>query len=86
MLKKLALGGAAVAAFAGLGIATPALADVPWPNNENEFNISEQSGNTVVCGNKAIGDITVAILNLNPVVSSDKEPVDCSIRVQQDQD
>lgn len=81
MLKKLALGSAAVAAFAGLGLATPAYA-----GNENEFNISEQSGNVIVCGNKAIGDITVVLLNLNPVVSSDRQPLDCGIRAQQDQD
>ncbi|GAA5071052.1 hypothetical protein HNP84_009152 [Thermocatellispora tengchongensis] len=83
MLKKLVLGGAAVSAFAGLGLVTPALADTPWPGNENNINVSKQSDNVTVCGNKAIGDITVVLLNLNPVTSADREPVDCSIKAVQ---
>ena len=79
MLKKLALGGAVVATFAGIGFATPAQAATPYPK-DNNVNVSSQSGNVVVCGNKAIGDITIPILNLSPVTSADREPVDCSIR------
>jgi hypothetical protein len=88
MLKKLALGGAVLAAFAGMGLATPAQANsgVPWPSNENKFNVSEQSDNVVVCGNRGIGDILIPVIPLAPVTFADREEVDCSIRAYQDQD
>ena len=79
MLKKLVLGGVALTALTG-GLATPAMAN-PWDGRT--INVSEQNGNVTVCGNKAIGDITVAILNLNPVTTADREPVDCGIQVLQ---
>ena len=87
MLKKLVLGGAAAATFAGLGLVTPAHAALaPWPNNENEFNVSGQSGNTVVCGNKVLDDLLILLVPVTPVVVNDRDTVDCSIRAQQDQD
>ena len=83
MLKKLVLTGIAATAFAGLGVAAPAQA-APW--NENEFNVSEQSGNVIVCGNSAIGDILIPLIPLQPVTTADRDTVDCGVRVQQDQD
>ncbi|SDQ84630.1 hypothetical protein [Thermostaphylospora chromogena] len=81
MLKKLVLAGVA-AAFTGM-VAAPAQA-APW--NENEFNVSEQSGNVIVCGNSAIGDILIPLIPLQPVTTADRDTVDCGVRVQQDQD
>ena len=78
MLKKLALGGAVVAAFAGMGFATPAQAATPWPGGD-KINVSQQNDNTVVCGNKTIGDITIPIIPLTPVTLVDREPVNCNI-------
>ncbi|GAA5071058.1 hypothetical protein HNP84_009151 [Thermocatellispora tengchongensis] len=83
MLKKFVLGGVAMAAFAGVGLAAPALADAPPPRNENDVNVAEQSGNVIVCGNHAIGDIVVTLLNLAPVTTASRQPVDCSITVHQ---
>jgi hypothetical protein len=78
MLKKLVFGGAVVASFAGLGLATPAQATVPWPDN-----VSNQSGNVIVCGNGVIDNVVVTLLNLAPVTSGNQKTVDCSIRVNQ---
>ncbi|GLW05578.1 hypothetical protein Misp01_07080 [Microtetraspora sp. NBRC 13810] len=85
MLKKLALGGAVLAAWAGLGLA-PAHAAAPWPWPEGGDNTAAQSNNVIVCGNQTIGDIAVTLLNLAPVTLNNKKPVDCSIRAYQDQD
>ena len=82
MLKKLALGGAVVATFAGMGFATPAQAETPYPR-DNNVNVGSQSGNVIVCGNSAIGDIFVGLLNLAPVTLADRRPVDCSVRSYQ---
>jgi hypothetical protein len=82
MLKQLAVGGAVVAAFAGLGLATPAQAETPYPG-ERKINISNQSGNTITCRNSAIGDINILLLPLTPVTSADRENVDCGIRANQ---
>ncbi|GAA5071062.1 hypothetical protein HNP84_009150 [Thermocatellispora tengchongensis] len=82
MLKKLVLGGAALAAFAGLGLTTPAQADAPWPGG-GDVNVSEQSGNTIVCGNQAIGDILILLVPLTPVTQADRDGVDCGVRVIQ---
>ncbi|RBQ16450.1 hypothetical protein DP939_29430 [Spongiactinospora rosea] len=81
MLKKLALGGTMIAAFAGVGLAAPAHAATPWPGGET--NASQQNGNTITCGNSAIGDVFVNLLNLTPVTLADRKPVDCGIRVTQ---
>ncbi|GLW05577.1 hypothetical protein Misp01_07070 [Microtetraspora sp. NBRC 13810] len=78
MLKKLALGGVALAAWAGLGL-TPAEAAAPWPGG----NAAAQNGNTIQCGNSAIGDITALLVPLTPVTFAGSKPVDCSIRVYQ---
>jgi hypothetical protein len=87
MLKKLVLGGAVLAAFAGVSLATPAQAAsvAPWPN-ENKVNVSEQSGNVVVCGNRGIGDISLLVVPVSPVTFVDRENVDCGFRAYQDQD
>jgi hypothetical protein len=82
MLKQLTLGGAAIAAFASLGLATPAQAETPYPGG-GTINVSNQSDNVIVCGNKAIGDITAAIINLSPVTNVNRQPVDCSIQANQ---
>ncbi|RBQ16451.1 hypothetical protein DP939_29435 [Spongiactinospora rosea] len=80
MLKKLAIGGM-LTAFAVSGVAAPAVAAAPWPGDET--NTAQQSGNVIVCGNSAIGDIIVTLLNLAPVSVATKKPVDCSVRVYQ---
>ncbi|MEU7897181.1 hypothetical protein AB0B45_30495 [Nonomuraea sp. NPDC049152] len=84
MLKKLALSGAVLAAFAGLALATPAQADT-WPKSrESDQNVSTVSGNLAVCGNRGIGDISIVAITLNPVTFADREPVDCNVKVDQD--
>ncbi|GLW05579.1 hypothetical protein Misp01_07090 [Microtetraspora sp. NBRC 13810] len=85
MLKKLALGGAVLTAWAGLGLATPAQADAPWPKPGGD-NVAAQANNVVVCGNKAIGDISIPLIPLQPVTFNNTQPVDCSIRAYQNQD
>ncbi|MDF5751464.1 hypothetical protein [Spongiactinospora sp. TRM90649] len=81
MLKKLALSGTMIAAFAGMALATPAQAATPWPGGEN--NASQQNGNTITCGNTAIGDVAVTLLNLTPVTLADRKSIDCGVRVNQ---
>ncbi|MCG5217194.1 hypothetical protein [Streptosporangium sp. KLBMP 9127] len=82
MLKKLALGGAVIVAAAGLGLATPAQAETPYPR-DNNVNVASQNGNVIVCGNSAIGDIVVTLISLAPVTVADRQPVDCSVRSYQ---
>ncbi|MEU7897184.1 hypothetical protein AB0B45_30510 [Nonomuraea sp. NPDC049152] len=84
MIKKLAFSGAVLAAFGGLAIAGPALADTyPQPGAAKQ-NVSAQNGNTAVCGNSGIGDITVALVPLNPIVFNEDKSVNCSVQVDQD--
>ncbi|MDF5751462.1 hypothetical protein [Spongiactinospora sp. TRM90649] len=79
MLKKLAFSGAVLAAFAGVGLAAPAHATV----GPDENNVAQQSGNVIVCGNSAIGDITIPLIPLSPVTINSQKPVDCSVRAYQ---
>jgi hypothetical protein len=81
MLKKLALGGTMIAALAAMVLATPAQAATPYPGNET--NAAQQNGNTITCGNSAIGDVAVTLLNLTPVTLAERKPLDCGIRVYQ---
>ncbi|MEU7897185.1 hypothetical protein AB0B45_30515 [Nonomuraea sp. NPDC049152] len=84
MLKKLALSGAVLAAFAGVGLATPAQADT-WPKpSDAAQNVSTQNGNTAVCGNQGIGDVTAVVLNFTPVVIRDNKAVTCQVIATQD--
>ncbi|MDF5751465.1 hypothetical protein [Spongiactinospora sp. TRM90649] len=78
MLKKFIVSGAVVAGFAALSLAAPAYA-----SDEYDNDVATQSGNTIVCGNRTIGDISVPILNLAPVTFSNNEATDCSIRTNQ---
>lgn len=80
MLKKLVLTGIAATAFAGLGVAAPAQAAL---GNENEINVSEQSGNFIVCGNRAIGDVFLLLVPLTPITIADRTPVNCSVTATQ---
>ena len=84
MIKNLALGGAAIAAFAGLVLATPAhaVSGPPWPS-DNETNVATQSDNVIVCGNRGIGAITTTGANVGPLTFANNEAVDCSIRATQ---
>ncbi|MEU7897186.1 hypothetical protein AB0B45_30520 [Nonomuraea sp. NPDC049152] len=83
MLKQLLVGGAVIAGLAGVAFAAPAQAD-KWPKpSETERNISAVTGNVAVCGNRGIGDITVALLNFNPVTSADNESTGCNVTVNQ---
>ncbi|MFI0417719.1 hypothetical protein DP939_29440 [Spongiactinospora rosea] len=80
MLKKLAFGGAVLAAFAGVGLAAPAHATI---GPDDGGNVARQSDNIVVCGNQAIGDIIIPVIPLTPVTIATRKPVDCSIRAYQ---
>jgi hypothetical protein len=95
MLRKPAVVGAAMAAFAGLGLAAPAYA-TPDPDNafiqhgynvnnfyQNDSNPIEQSRNVIVCGNRGIGDVTAILVPIAPTVFTKPQPVDCSVRVYQ---
>ncbi|GAA5071067.1 hypothetical protein HNP84_009149 [Thermocatellispora tengchongensis] len=81
MLKKLVLGGVAAAAFAGFAFAGPAQAAAPWP--PRDVDVAEQSGNVIVCGNHAIGDVLVTLIPLAPISIVHRDPVDCSISARQ---
>ena len=84
MLKKFLAVGAVVAGFAGMGLSAPAQANSePWPVNENHYNIASQNDNVSVCGNRAIGDITLGLITLNPMTDADDNSVDCSFKINQ---
>ncbi|GLW05580.1 hypothetical protein Misp01_07100 [Microtetraspora sp. NBRC 13810] len=80
MFRKLLVAGAVVSGFAGL--ASPAQAGGHWPPPDHD-NISTQSGNTAVCGNETIGDITLGLITLAPVTATGNEPVNCNFTVNQ---
>ncbi|MEU7897180.1 hypothetical protein AB0B45_30490 [Nonomuraea sp. NPDC049152] len=82
MLKRLAFGGALFAALAGVAFASPAQAETPRPNDSNT---AKAHGNVIVCGNSAVGDIIAVVGALAPVSFVKQQPVDCSIRVLQNQ-
>ncbi|MEV5413854.1 hypothetical protein AB0K60_34125 [Thermopolyspora sp. NPDC052614] len=79
MLKKIVLGGAAAAAFAGLGFVPPAHAD-KHPVHRKGINIAQQSGNVVVCGNRGIDEVLVLVAPLTPVTPVNRDRVDCGVR------
>ncbi|MEU7897179.1 hypothetical protein AB0B45_30480 [Nonomuraea sp. NPDC049152] len=83
MLKQLLVSGAVIAGLAGVAFVTPAQAD-EWPkSNETELNVSTVSGNTAVCGNRGIGDITVALIPIGPMTSANNESTGCNVSVNQ---
>lgn len=86
MLKKLMLGGAAAAAFAGLGVVPPAAADsypLPKKATAKGVNVAQQNGNVVVCGNRGIDELLVLVAPLSPVTQINRDKTDCSNRKTQ---
>ncbi|MFD0655816.1 hypothetical protein [Thermocatellispora tengchongensis] len=47
------------------------------------MDVAEQSGNVIVCGNHAIGDVLVTLIPLAPISIVHRDPVDCSISARQ---
>lgn len=84
MITKLAFGAAVFAAFAGAALVGPAQADVRYSEpNGTAQNVAAQNGNTQVCGNRGVGDVTTIGAPLVPIVFNDNEAVNCQNLIDQ---